>query len=66
MADRHCTADGWSVEAVNLTGTPDLHDGQWLRVCYCGYWVADVRSIAELEKWFPLADLESGALALAA
>jgi hypothetical protein len=27
---------------------------------------ADVRSIAELEQWFPLADLESGALALAA
>ena len=66
MADRYRTADGWSVEVVNLTGTPDRHDGQWLRVCYCNYWVADVQSIAELEQWFPLADLESDALALAA
>ena len=66
MADRYRTADGWSVEVVNLTGTPDRHDGQWLRICYCNYWVADVRSIAELEQWFPLADLEPDALALAA
>jgi hypothetical protein len=65
MADRYRTADGWSVEVVNLTGTPDRHDGQWLRICYCNYWV-DVRSIAELEQWFPLADLEPDALALAA
>lgn len=65
MADRYRTGDGWSVEVVNLTGTPDRHDGQWLRVYCCNYWVADVRSIAELEQWFPLADLEPDALALA-
>jgi hypothetical protein len=49
-ADRYRTKGSWSVEIVCLAGTPDRHD---------------VRSIAELKQWFPLADLEPGALALA-
>jgi hypothetical protein len=34
MADRCRTESGWSVEMVRLTGTPDKHDGPWLRVRY--------------------------------
>ncbi len=29
MADRYRTGDGWSVEVVRLTCTPDRHDGEW-------------------------------------
>ena len=38
MADHYRTANGWSVEPVTLTLTPDRHDGQWLRVRYLGYY----------------------------
>lgn len=58
MADRYRTADGWSVEVVRLTGTPDRHDGEWFRLRYLGYHVHDVRSIAELARYVPLAELE--------
>ena len=58
MADRYCTPSGWSVEVVQLTGTPDHHDGTWLRVTYFGSYVADVRTPGELACYFPLADLE--------
>lgn len=66
MTDRYRTASGWSVEPVSLTLTPDWHDGQWLRVRYLGYYVADCGSVAELERWIPLAELERDALTLAA
>ncbi len=66
MADRYRTASGWSVEPVTMTSTPDRHDGRWLRVRYLGYYVADCGSVAELERWVPLADLEQDALMLAA
>jgi len=46
-----------------LTGTSDKTDGERLRVCQHGYFTADVRTVAELEQWFPLADLEEDALA---
>jgi hypothetical protein len=46
------------VGVVHLTGTTDKRDGERLRVSYHGWWVADVRSVAELEQWFPVADLE--------
>lgn len=49
---------GWSVEVVELTGTPDHGDDQRLSVRFHGFHVADVRSVAELERWFPLTDLE--------
>jgi hypothetical protein len=49
---------GWTVEIVHLTGTSDNSDGDRLRVCQYGFWAADVRTVAELEQWFPVADLE--------
>ena len=54
---KYKTRDGYSVEVVQLADTGN-HDGQWLRVRYHGYYVADVRSVLELESYFPLADLE--------
>jgi hypothetical protein len=66
VRDRYRTADGWSVEAIRLTCTPNHHDGEWLRVAYHGWWVADVRSVAELQRWFPIAELEEDGLVLAA
>jgi hypothetical protein len=62
MADRYRTASGWSVEVVERSATPDHSDGQQLRVRYHGFYVADVRTIAELEQYFPLADLEPDGL----
>jgi len=54
---KYKTKDRYSVEVVQLADTGN-HDGQWLRVRYHGYYVADVRSVLELESYFPLADLE--------
>lgn len=65
MPDRYRTPDGWTVEVVQLSGTHG-RDGQWLRVRYRSYFVADVRSVGELEQWFPLADLEPDGLSAAA
>jgi hypothetical protein len=62
MADRYRAPGGWTVEVIHLSATPDKRHGEWLRVCYCGYHVADVRSVGEL----PLAELEDDALSLAA
>jgi hypothetical protein len=42
---------------MHLTGTGN-RDGQWLRVCQHGFWTADVKSVAELERFFDVADLE--------
>jgi hypothetical protein len=59
MADRYRSADGrWRVEVVRLTGTPDRHDGAWIRVRYFGWFVADVRAVEDLAAYFPLAALE--------
>jgi hypothetical protein len=58
MSDRYRTPDGYTVEAITLSGTPDNRDGQWLRVSLHGFHVADVRTVAELEQWFVLGDLE--------
>jgi hypothetical protein len=66
MADRYRAPGGWTVEVVRLSGTPDKCDGEWIRIRQHGFHVADVRSIAELEQWFPLASLEQDTLALAA
>jgi hypothetical protein len=46
------------VRVVTLVGTPDRRDGTWLRVTQFGAWTADVGSVAELERFFPLSDLE--------
>jgi len=55
---KYGTRDGYSVEVVQLAGTSGNHDGQWLRVRYHGYYVADVRTVTELEKYFPLSEVE--------
>ena len=49
---KYKTKDGYSVEVVQLA------TGDWLRVRHHGFHVADVRTIAELESYFPLSDLE--------
>ena len=66
MADRYRAPGGWTVEVVRLTCTPDHHDGEWIRIRQYGAYAADVRSVAELEHWIPLAELEQETLALAA
>jgi hypothetical protein len=66
MGDRYRTANGWAVEVVGLSATPDRNDGERLKVTYCGFFVALVRTAAELEQWFPLAELEPETLTLAA
>ena len=65
MADRYRTGDGWSVEVVRLTCTPDRHDGEWLRIRHLGYYIRDTRNIAVLEQYVSLADLQADALAAA-
>lgn len=55
------------MENVRLTVTPNKHDGEWLRVRQFGYFEAGVRSVADLERWSPPAELEpDGPLVLAA
>ena len=63
MPPTYRTKDGYTVEVVQLSDTSGNHDGDWLRVRYYGYHVADVRSVAELERYFPLGELEADALA---
>jgi hypothetical protein len=41
-----------------MTATPDRHDGESFRVSHHGYHVGYARSVAELEQWIDLADLE--------
>ena len=62
MGDRYRTPDGWAVEVVGLSATPDRNDGERLKVTYCGFFVAVVRTVAELEQWFALSDLEPDTL----
>jgi hypothetical protein len=63
MAPTYRTRAGYTVEVVQLSDTSGNHDGEWLRVRYHGFHVADVRSVAELERYFPLGELEADALA---
>src|ERR1700691_1917674 len=62
MGDRYRTADGWVVEVIELSAAPDRNDGERLKVTYCGFFVAVVRTVAELEQWFALSDLEPDTL----
>ena len=66
MGDRYRTADGWAVEVVELSATPDRNDGERLKVTYCGFFVALARTVGELEQWFALTDLQPETLAYAA
>jgi hypothetical protein len=59
MAGRWRTRDGsWSVEVVTVSHTPDHHDGTWLRVRSHGYFIADLRHLAELARYLAIEDLE--------
>jgi hypothetical protein len=62
MAPKYRTKDGYTVEVVHLADTSGNHDGEWLRIRYHGYHVTDVRSIAELERYIPLRELEADGL----
>lgn len=37
VGDRYRTPDGWAVEVVGLSATPDRNDGERLKVTYCGF-----------------------------
>ena len=52
MADHYRTPDDWTVEVVQLA------EGERLRIRHHGYYIADVRSVSELERWIPQAELE--------
>jgi hypothetical protein len=39
MPDRHRAPGGWTAQIIEPTGTPDRHDGQWMRVGRHGFWV---------------------------
>jgi hypothetical protein len=55
---RYRSRDGrYTVETVRLSCTPDRHDGEWVRVRFCGVWMADVRTIPDLELYVGLAEL---------
>jgi hypothetical protein len=59
MAVQYRTSDGcWSIEIVRLTGTPNKRDGEWIRIRQYGFYVTDLRSVAELERYVALAELE--------
>jgi hypothetical protein len=47
MADRYRTPGGWTIEVVQLA------EGERLRIRHHGFYVADVRSVADLERWVP-------------
>src|SRR5215471_3010319 len=64
MGDSWRTADAWAVEVIDMTATPDRHDGESFRVSHHGYWVGYAQSVPELERWIDLRDLED-ALSLA-
>ena len=58
MPDRYRAPGGLHVQVVSLENTPDHRDGAWIRITRCGSWVADVRTVDELEKLIPLDQLE--------
>jgi hypothetical protein len=58
------SADGrWRIDLIRLTATSDNRDGEWLRVHRDGFCVAEVRTVAELNDYLDLADLEEAATA---
>jgi hypothetical protein len=64
MGDRYRTPDGWVVEVIELSATPDRNDGERFKVTYYGFFVALVSTVAELEQWLALSDLEPETLIL--
>jgi hypothetical protein len=66
MSESWRAPGGWTVEIVQLSQTPDNHDGSWIRLRLNGFFVADVATVAELAEWIDVADLEPGGLTLLA
>jgi hypothetical protein len=64
MSESWRAPGGWTVEIVQLSQTPDNHDGSWIRLRLNGFFVADVATVAELAEWIDVADLEPGGLTL--
>jgi hypothetical protein len=61
VGERWRSSDGeWSVRLVRLNGTPNHGDGEWLRLTRFGFWVADVRTVAELADFVSLDRLWPG------
>jgi hypothetical protein len=58
VSDRWCTSDGWGVEVTRMLATPDRHEGESFRVSHYGFHVGYAHSVAELERWIDLRDLE--------
>lgn len=58
MADRWTAPGGWVVDVIRLSLTGTGRDGTWLRIRRHGCWIADVRTVAEIETFIPLASLE--------
>jgi hypothetical protein len=56
------TADGWAVEVIRLEGTPDHHDGTWIRITHHGFYIADVSDPYEIRRWVRPGELEPDAL----
>lgn len=63
MADRWTAPGGWVVDVIRLSLTGTGRDGTWLRIRRRGFWIADVRTVAEIEAFLPLAGLEPDGLA---
>jgi transposase InsO family protein len=53
------SGDGrWRVDLIRHTATSDHRDGEWLRVHRDGFFVAEVRTVAELGDYVDVAELE--------
>ncbi len=56
---RFRSADGeWTVDVIRLSLTSNNRDGEWLRVAYLGFHVAEVRTPQELGRFVDLAELQ--------
>ncbi len=53
LAERYRSPGGWSIQVVQLG---DQASSERLRIRHHGYYIADVSSIAELERWIPPAE----------
>ena len=64
---RLCSKDGtWRVDLISLSWTGDSRDGSRFRITRNGYFVAEVRTLAELARYVDPADLEETLIRLAA
>jgi hypothetical protein len=53
------SADGeWVIDVIRLSLTGTGRDGEWLRVSWWGWFVAELRSVAELATVVDLAQFD--------